>query len=156
MTVKNNATTQFGERELAITRIFDAPRHLVWKAWTDPARLMRWWGPHGFETRVSEMNVRPDGRWRFCMRSPTGIEQWQQGRYREVVEPERLAFSYAFEDEAGKCGHETLVTVSFADHGGKTELNVRHGIFETVAVRDDHVRGWSETLDRLTAFATTA
>jgi uncharacterized protein YndB with AHSA1/START domain len=138
-------------RELVITRIFDAPRSLVFKAWTEPERLVRWWGPLGFKTRVSKMEVRAGGAWRFCMRSPEGIENWQQGVYLEIVEPERLVFSYAFEDTTGKPGHETRVTVTFAEDNGKTRLTVHHAVFEAVAVRDDHARGWGETLDRLAA-----
>lgn len=151
-----SAATEPGERELVITRVFDAPRHIVWKAWTDPEHLMRWWGPRGFKTRVSKMDVRSGGGWRFCMRSPQGVEEWQQGVYREIVEPERLVFSYAFEDETGKPGHETRVTVSFADLGGKTQITLHHAVFETVAVRDDHVQGWNEALDRLAAYAPNA
>jgi len=140
------------DRVLLITRVFDAPRHLVFKAWTDPEHLMRWWGPHGFTTLSCTMDARPGGTWRLCMRSPEGDEHRQQGVYREVVEPERLVFTYAFEDATGKPGHETLVTVSFADHGGKTMLTVNQAVFETVAVRDDHVRGWGEALDHLAEY----
>lgn len=144
------------ERVLVITRVFDAPRHLVFKAWTDPQHLMRWWGPHGFTTLSCTMEARPGGAWRLCMRSPEGTEYRQQGVYREVVEPERLVFTYAFEDTTGKPGHETLVTVSFADHGGKTMLTLNQAVFETVAVRDDHVRGWSEALDHLAEYVAKA
>ncbi|HZC46299.1 MAG TPA: SRPBCC domain-containing protein, partial [Candidatus Acidoferrum sp.] len=128
----------------------------VWKAWTDPEHLMRWWGPRGFKTLVSAMDVRPGGGWRFCMRSPDGRDDWQQGVYREIVEPERLVFSYALEDAAGKPGHETLVTVTFADEGAKTRITLHHGVFETVVVRNDHVRGWGEALDRLAEYAPNA
>jgi uncharacterized protein YndB with AHSA1/START domain len=151
-----NAQMESADRELRITRILNAPRHLVWKAWTDPERLMRWWGPRGFRTRVAAMDVRSGGGWRFHMLSPEGIEEWQQGVYREIVEPERLVFSYAFEDETGKPGHETLVTVTFTDLGGKTRLTLHHAVFETVAVCDDHVRGWTESLDRLAVCAANA
>jgi uncharacterized protein YndB with AHSA1/START domain len=146
-------TPESAERELRITRILDAPRRLVWKAWTDPEHLMRWWGPHARKTRVLAMDVRPGGGWHFHMRSPEGLEEWQRGVYREIVEHERLVFSYAFEDKTGKRGHETTVTVTFDDLGAKTRLTVHHAVFDTVAVRDDHVRGWDEALDRLAAYA---
>jgi len=148
----SSAATKPSERELVITRVFDAPRSLVFKAWTEPEHLMRWWGPKGFTMRVYKLDLHPDGAWRFCMRSPNGTDEWQQGVYREIVEPERLVFSYAFEDATGKPGHETLVTVTLADHGGQTKLTVHHAVFETIAVRDDHVRGWSEALDHLAAY----
>lgn len=151
---ENDATK---DRELLITRIFDAPRELVFKAWSKPEHLMRWWGPHGCKLTVCETDFRPGGGWRFCMRQPGGIDEWQQGEYREIVEPERLVFTYSFpqgsggftEDSKGKPGHQTIVTVNFYDHGGKTRLTVHQAIFENNAVRDDHIRGWNEALDHL-------
>ena len=83
------------------------------------------------------------------MRSPQGKEQWLQGVYREVVEPERLVFTCAWEDEAGRAGHETLATVTFAEEGGKTRLTFHQAVFEPVAERDSHQEGWSECLDSL-------
>lgn len=149
MAARSNPASDAAPRELVITRVFDAPRHLVFKAWTEPERLMRWWGPHGCTTTSCKLDVRVDGSWRICMRLPNGIEVWQQGAYREIVEPERLVFTYAFEDAAGKPGHQTLVTVTFADDRGKTRLTVHQAIFESVEVRNDHVRGWNEALDHL-------
>jgi uncharacterized protein YndB with AHSA1/START domain len=137
------------ERELVITRIFDAPRHLVFQAWTEPDRVARWWGPQGFVTTYCDMNVRPGGAFRVCMRSPAGAEHWKQGVYREVVEPERLVFTFAWEDTEGKPGHQTLVTVTFAEHGDKTELTLHQAVFETVEWRNEHRRGWTSTLQRL-------
>jgi uncharacterized protein YndB with AHSA1/START domain len=143
------------ERTLTITRTFDAPRSLVFKAWTEREHRMRWWGPRGFTVTFCEMDLRPGGGWRLAMRSPEGREDRQRGIFREIVPPERLVFTYAFEDANGNLGHETLVTVTFAEHEGKTKLTVNHAVFETVAVRDDHVRGWGEALDRLAQYATT-
>ena len=151
MGARNSAAVGPADRELVIKRIFNAPRAMVWKAWTDPQHLMRWWGPHGFITTSCAMDLRQGGRWRITMRSPEGREDRQQGVFREIVEPERLVFTYAFEDADGKAGHEMIVAVSFAEHGDSTELTVHHTQFETVAVRDDHVRGWNETLDHLAA-----
>ena len=74
--------------DLAITRIFDAPRELVFRAWTEPDRAVRWWGPRGFTTAHCEMDLRPGGGYRVCMRSPEGTEHWQRGVCREVVAPE--------------------------------------------------------------------
>ena len=155
---KNSANTESSGPELVITRIFDAPRRIVFKAWSQPEHLMRWWGPHGFTCPVCEMDFRVGGTWRFCMRAPDGFEEWQEGEYREIVEPERIVFSYSFPkgsrgftpESAEKAGHQTTVTVNFADHeGNKTKLTVRQTNFDTVAVRDDHVRGWNEALDHL-------
>jgi uncharacterized protein YndB with AHSA1/START domain len=95
------------------------------------------------------MDVRPGGTFRVCMRSPEGTEYWKQGAYREVVEPERLVFTFAWEDAEGKPGHETVVTVTFAEHGAKTRLTLHQGVFETVAARDSHKGGWTSTVERL-------
>src|ERR1700757_507685 len=107
------------ERELVITRVFDAPRSLVFRVWTDPEHLARWWGPKDFTTVSCHMDVRPGGTWFRKMRAPDGSEERRRGIYREILEPERLAFTYASEDAEGNPGHETLVTVTFADLGGK-------------------------------------
>lgn len=139
------------ERELVITRIFDAPRHLVFQAWTEPDRATRWWGPQGFVTTYCNMDVRQGGAFRVCMRSP-GVEHWKQGVYREVTAPERLVFTFPWEDAEGKPGHQTLVTVTFVAHSDKTELTLRQAVFETVATRDEHQRGWTSTLQRLAEY----
>jgi uncharacterized protein YndB with AHSA1/START domain len=152
VTDRNDASGEATDRELVITRTFDAPRSLVFKVWTQPEHLVRWWGPRDFTTPSCKMDVRPGGTYRTCIRSPEGKDHWMQGVYREVVEPERLALSFAWEDEAGQPGHETLVTVTFADQGGKTKLTFRQAVFESVADRDSHLGGWSECLDRLARY----
>ena len=77
------------DRELVVTRVIDAPRRLVFRAWTQPEHIARWWGPQGFTTIHCEMDVRVGGAYRFGMRSPQGTEHWKRGVYREIVEPER-------------------------------------------------------------------
>lgn len=156
MAARSNIATEAAERVLVIERVFDAPRRLVFKAWTNPEHLMRWWGPHGFTLPSCTIDLRPGGVWRFCMRSPEGDNHWQQGVYREIVEPERLVFTYAFEDATGKPGHETLVTVTFADEGGRTRLTLHQAVFESVTVRDEHVGGWTEALDHLAEYLAAA
>ena len=156
MALENRLAEEPSERTLVITRIFDAPRSLVFNAWTEPAHRMRWWGLKGFTVTSCEMDLRPGGAWRLSMRSPEGREDRQVGIFREIVPPERLVFTYAFEGAAGNLGHETLVTVTFAEHEGKTKLTVNQAVFETLAVRNDHVRGWGEALDRLAEYAATA
>ncbi|MHB8384751.1 MAG: SRPBCC domain-containing protein [Candidatus Binataceae bacterium] len=156
MATENRTLAESSERTLVITRIFDAPRSLVFKAWTEREHRMRWWGPRGFTVTFCEMDLRPGGGWRLSMRSPGGREDRQVGIFREIVRPERLVFTYAFEDAAGNVGHETLVTVTFAEHEGKTKLTVNQAVFETAAVRDDHVHGWGEALDRLSEYVATA
>src|SRR5438105_5799491 len=93
----------------------DAPREVVFAAWTDAEQAAQWWGPQGFTTISCEMDVRVGGGYRACMRSPEGTRHCRRGTYREIVPPTRLVFTYAWEDADGNPGHETLVTVTFAD-----------------------------------------
>ena len=140
------------ERELVITRVFDAPRRLVFKMWTAPEHLVRWWGPRGFTTISGRMDVRPGGAWVRHMRAPDGSEHRKHGIYREIVPSERLVFTYATEDAAGHSDPTTLVTVTFADLGGKTRLTLRQTLFESVAARDSHLSGWASCLERFAEY----
>ena len=119
MAVETRSTTGPAQRELVITREFDAPRELVYEAWTDPQHAAQWWGPRHHPARLIKMDVRPGGAWRHCLQSTeTGDDLWHGGVFREVVPPERLVFTFAWEEE-GERGLETLVTVTFADIGGR-------------------------------------
>ena len=149
MVTTTEAAAVAAERELVITRVLDAPRSLVFKVWTQPEHLARWWGPKGFTAPSCKMDLRPGGAWRACIRSPEGTEHRMQGSYREIVEPERLVFTFAWEDDEGESGHQTLVTVTFAEQDGKTRLTFHQATFESVESRDSHHGGWSETFDRL-------
>src|ERR1700675_291772 len=111
-------------RELVITRIFDAPRALVWTAWTDPRHMAQWWGPKGFTNPVCEMDVRPGGAIRIVMRGPDGIDYPMFGWFREIVEPERLVLVTAVDDAKGDRLFEVLNTVTFTERGGKTTLTM--------------------------------
>ena len=110
-----NSTTVYSDGgDLTFERIFDAPRERVWKAFTNPELVPRWWGPHGTTTTVVEMEVRPGGTWRGCLVSTEdGRQLWLGGVYREVTPPERLVFTFAWE-EGPAAGTETLVTITFA------------------------------------------
>ncbi len=153
MDAENSAVPQPQERVLVITRIFDAPRPLVWKAWTQPERLVRWLGPRGFTGTILKADFRPGGAYRFHMRSPEGTDHWQQGIYREIVEPERLVSTFAWADAEGKPTRpETLLTVSFAEDGVKTRLTLHQAVFESVTARDQHNQGWSSSLERLAEY----
>jgi uncharacterized protein YndB with AHSA1/START domain len=151
-----SANGQPADRELVVTRILDAPRARVFKAWTDPEQIARWWGPQGFTTTSLEMDIRPGGAYRACMRSPEGTLYRRRGVYREIVAPERIAFTFAWEDAAGDLGHETLVTVTFTEHGGKTLLTLHQATFESVARCDDHRRGWTSCLERFAEYLASA
>jgi uncharacterized protein YndB with AHSA1/START domain len=139
-----------GERELVITRVFDAPRELVFAAWTTREHLLNWAAPRNFTVVDCDGDLRPGGVWRETMRSPEGKEHRNGGTYREIVAPERLVYTFAWEED-GKRGHETLVTVTFENEGGKTKMTFRQGPFESVESRDGHQGGWSEAFERLAA-----
>jgi len=143
------------DRVLVITRLFDAPRALVFKVWTAPEHLARWWAPQGFELIETRIDVRAGGAWLRRMRSPEGSVHVKRGVYREVVAPERLVFTYA-DEEDGALGPETLVTVSFAEEGTQTRLTLRQELFTTVALRDGHGFGWGSALERFAAYLETA
>lgn len=135
------------DHEVVITRIFDAPRALVFKAWTDPEHLAKWFGPRGFSTTVIENDARTGGAYHFHMRASNVDEHWR-GTYREVVAPERIVFTWPTTVRHPEV-IDTIVTVTLEDVGGKTRLTLRHATFNTIAQRDDHNGGWSSALDRL-------
>ena len=97
----NTAEATPSELELTITRTFDAPRTLVFKAWTDPKHLMNWWGPRGFTLKSCNLDLRPGGSYRFHMVGPENDDHWSAGVFREVVEPERLVLAGSWTDAEG-------------------------------------------------------
>ena len=144
------------EPELVVTRLIDAPRSLVYQAWTDPEHLKHWQGaPRGFTVSVEESDVRPGGQFRLCMHSPELGDHRLQGTYREVIPPERLVFTHCWLNVDGKSGKETLVTIVFKDCDGKTELTLRQTGFKSVESRDGHEQGWASTLDRFKEYVAT-
>jgi uncharacterized protein YndB with AHSA1/START domain len=146
----SSASIEISERELVLTRIFDAPRELVFKAWTDPLQRARWIGPRSFTGTVLQMDLRPGGTYRFHMRSAEGNNHWLQGVYREIVPPERLVCTFLWCDAVGNPTQpETLLTVTFEEHEGKTLLTLHQRLFESVTARDAHRIGWSSSFERL-------
>ena len=141
------------ERELVLTRVFDAPRELVFKAWTDPKQVAQWWGPHRFTNPVCDLDVRPGGAIRIHMRGPDGTVYPMTGVYNEVVEPERLVFTSAALDADGNPMFEVLTTVTFAEQGGKTKQIMRARVINTTAQAAPYIagmeQGWTQSLERL-------
>ncbi len=133
--------------EMILTRVFDAPRELMWKLWTEPEHIRKWWGPKGFTLPGCEMDFRPGGAYRFVMRGPDGQDNPFHGVYREIVRNERIVFTAILDNLPG---HELVTTVTFADEGGKTKLTVRQTTPPGDAGRGQN-QGWSETLARLAA-----
>lgn len=138
------------DKEILITREFDAPRDLVFKAMTDPDLIPRWWGPRTYTTEVDQMDVRPGGKWRFINRTPDGTAHGFRGEYREIVPPERITWTFEWE---GMPGHVSVQTVAFEEHNGKTTLTAT-AVFDTVEDRDGMLQsgmesGAAESYDRL-------
>ena len=139
------------DREIVGSRIMDAPPELVFKAYTDPELIPRWWGPRRYATTVDKMDVRPGGVWRFVHRAADGGEYAFNGVYREIVPPKRLVYTFNYE---GAPGHEAVETVTFEEaEGGKTRMT-DHLLFGTREERDGMLNsgmeeGAAETIDRL-------
>ncbi|MDB5033078.1 MAG: hypothetical protein JWQ98_319 [Chlorobi bacterium] len=150
MQINDNAATS-DDREIVITRVFDAPRQLVFRAWTDPNHVGQWWGPKGFTTTTHEMDVRPGGVWRFVLHGPDGVDYNNRIDYLEVLEPERLVYAHGDGSEDGPPQFHT--TVTFVDRDGGTELTMR-AVFASAGERARAVKevgaieGGNQTLDR--------
>mgnify|MGYP001769725240 FL=1 len=149
------------ENELTITRIFDAPRDLLWKAWTEPERVMRWWGPKGFTSPVCKIDLRIGGSYLFCMLSPDGEDFWSTGVYREIVPPAKIVCTDSFADEDGNVVPATYydmgddfplelqITITFEEHDGKTKMTLLHAGLPSGAMKDATAQGWNESFDKL-------
>jgi uncharacterized protein YndB with AHSA1/START domain len=118
------------DRSLHFTRLLDAPRELVWQAWTDPAHVNNWWGPTGFTNTTTEIDVRPGGMWRFVMHGPDGTDYKNRINFLEVVKPERLVYAHSGEDETDDIHFHA--TVTFEDQAGRTQLTMQM-VFQTAA-----------------------
>jgi uncharacterized protein YndB with AHSA1/START domain len=146
--------------ELVITRVLDAPREAVWKAWTDPTRFTLWWGPEGFTSPACKIDLRVGGKYLACMRSPEGQDYWSTGAYREIVPKERIVYTDCFSDAEGNAvpasyygmqgdwPPEMIVTVTFEEDGGKTKMTLRHDGIPPDTMSDCEA-GWSGSFDKL-------
>jgi uncharacterized protein YndB with AHSA1/START domain len=141
-------------QDLVITRIFDAPRELVWKAWTDPRLVMQWWGPKGFTSPSCEIDLRVGGRYLFCMRAPDGQEFWSGGKYTEIIAPEKIVTVLFYADKNGKIDPpdpndvEVRDVVTFEEFGsGQTKLIFQRSRWD---VGED--TGSNQIFDKLAVF----
>jgi len=163
------ATVVIQERPFIIARVFDAPRDLVWQAWTQSQRLMHWWGPKGFTVRVCNVDLRPGGVFHYCLRMPNGGDLWGRFVYREITAPGRLVFLNTFSDEAGNVTRnpwapdwplELLNTLALDELEGRTAFRLHsipfhasqseRGAFE--AGNSSLRQGWTGTLEQLAAY----
>ena len=159
MSTATMSSTEKAQHELHITRVFDAPRELVWKVMTDPEHIKHWSGPRQFEARDVENDRRPGGKWRLCLHTDgfdigDGVlrqfDLRQGGENLEVVEPERLVYTFKWEDNPGLSENvETVVTIMLDEVDGKTTMNFRQAFFVTSGDRDGHGQGWNSSFDRL-------
>jgi uncharacterized protein YndB with AHSA1/START domain len=149
MTPERQSTSESepaSDREIVVTRVFDAPRALVFKAWTDPKHLAHWWGPNGFTLTTYELDFKPGGIWRFVMHGPDGRDYQNKVVYVEIVESERLVYKHV--------PPHFQMTVTFEDDGGKTRITAQM-LFETAELRDRTIKavgaveGLKQTLGRL-------
>jgi uncharacterized protein YndB with AHSA1/START domain len=158
-----SASESWVGKTVAFTRVFDAPRPLVFQMWTDPQHVAAWWGPHGFTSPRCEWDARPGGAIYIDMKGPDGVVYPMNGRFMEIIEPERIVFTSAALDASGKPLFEVLNIVTFADRGaGKTAVHLearveRVNVDRAVDYLKGMNEGWAQTLDRLAGYvATTA
>jgi uncharacterized protein YndB with AHSA1/START domain len=158
MTARTDTATGASRPELVLTRVFDAPRDVVFNAWTDPRHVVRWWGPHGFTNPVCEVDARPGGAIRIHMRGPDGTVYPMRGEFREIVPPERLVLTTAVDEPDGSPRFEVLHTVTFTEQDGKTVLTLTTRIIKETAAAAPQLgemhAGWTQSLERLSAYLT--
>ena len=170
MAMAKSEAKQVGEFEFVISRVFDARRDLVWKAWTEPDRLLKWWGPRDFEILSTKVDLRVGGIFLYHLKSPQGLEIWGKFVYREISPPEKLVYINSFSDPAGgttrapffdgKWPLQILSTVTLAAEGKKTKVSINwlpysateieRKTFEEAA--SSMQQGWSGTLENLTDY----
>jgi len=142
--------------DLVMTRVFDAPRELVFKAWTETKHVAQWWGPKGFTNPVCEMDLRVGGAIRIHMRAPNGVVYPMTGVFQEIDEPGRLVFVSSALDDKGEAMFEVLTDVIFAEQQGKTALTMQARVVRSTAQAAQHIKGmeagWGQSLDRLGAY----
>jgi uncharacterized protein YndB with AHSA1/START domain len=151
------------ESAVVIERMFDAPRERVWEAWSEPDKIMRWWGPEHFSSPTCKIDFRVGGRYLFCMRSPEGQDFWSAGVFTEIQKPERIRYTDSFANAEGEAVSaveygmspdfpmELLVTVTFADQAGKTKMTLRHEGIPSGTMTDLTREGWNGSFDKLAA-----
>jgi uncharacterized protein YndB with AHSA1/START domain len=155
--------------QFVISRTFNAPLDRVWKAWTEPEQMARWWGPKGFKTDVKTLDLKPGGLFHYRMDSPQGQEMWGRMVFREIVPKKRLVFINSFSDETGGLTrhplHEAwplqmLSTITFTESDGKTTVTIEWTPYESTHLecetfdkgRDSMQAGWTGTFDKLESF----
>jgi len=156
---KTNVATDVAARTIIASRTFDAPRDLVFRAFTEPEQLAHWRGPQRWKTETRTLDLRPGGIWHYCMTGPDGMESWGVGTYQEVTPPSRLVYTDAFSDAEGNISAampQTTIVMEFAEEGGKTTVtsSTRFASDEDIqaVLKMGVVEGLTQTWDRLAAY----
>lgn len=136
-------------RSLTLERVFDAPVDLVWRCWTEAEHMEKWSAPRGYTITHNEGDLRVGGKWRCCMMAPDGTALWLGGVYREILPHRRIVMTHAWDDETGRPGTETIVTVHFESLAKRTKVTLEQTGFDSDESRDGHRGGWGEALDIL-------
>jgi len=144
-------TPETSPLELTLTRLFNAPRSLVYQAWTQPQYLSNWCCPHGFSITDLRGDLRPGGEWHTDMVAPDGEKYPVGGTYLEIIPDELLVMTHIWREDDGTPEHETLLSVRFADEDGKTRVTLHQTKLKSIESRDGHIGGWSQCLERLSA-----
>jgi uncharacterized protein YndB with AHSA1/START domain len=168
------ATAASKSKDFVMTRVFDAPRDLVWKCFTEPERMQHWWGPKGVKVVAAKMDLRPGGTYHYAMQTPDGKVMWGKFAYREIVPPEKLMFINSFSDEAGGITRhpmspswplQLLSVFTFEEQAsGKTKFTIRWSTHNATvdeqktidAGHDSMTKGWGGTMEQLEAYLKTA
>ena len=149
------------KNELIITRIFDAPSELVWRAWTNPEMMKKWWGPKIFTAPTIKIDFRVGGKYLYCMRDPEGKNYWSTGIYREIVPMKKIVATDSFADEKGNVVSasyygmqsdfpmEMTVIIAFEEQKGKTKMTLRHVGMPTGQMEEMAGQSWNESFDKL-------
>jgi uncharacterized protein YndB with AHSA1/START domain len=152
-----------------ISHTFDAPRDLVWKAFTEPERMRQWWGPKGFPVATCNMDLRPGGMYHYALGLPDGSLMWAKFVYREIVAPERIVFVNSFSDENGGLTRHPMISAwplellsvfQFTEHEGRTTFTLQWGPLDATAeecamfdgAHESMTQGWAGTLEQLEAY----
>ena len=164
------ARPETGRKEFVITRSYEAPRALVWRAFADGEALAQWWGPKGFDMKVLGFEFRPGGTFHYRMDGPNGFTMWARFVYREIAEPERIVFVNSFSDEAGSLSRapffegkwplEVLTTITLAEHDGTTTITLRSHPVDATDVEaetfesniESMTQGFGNAFDQLAAY----
>lgn len=147
MTTKT--TSEIAKGRLCLRRHFDAPREIIFRAWTDPSWLVRWMGPQACTCPHAETDLRMGGAFKIAIRGSEGNDHWAQGIYKEFDAPARLAFTWQWEQEDGSLGDEMLIELDFLDSNDGTELVLTQTRFPNDDSRDQHMGGWTSSIECL-------